>query len=183
MKLISNLCRNARLRGEINEYRRVLYRTAVAWCGDEMLADDLVQEAMSRALDKLHQLQDPARLRAWMFRILGNCWKEHLRRRREFLDVDEMELTGEDCCPEGDAMVHDTVRRVREAIQCLPVPQREVVTLVDLNGFSYAEVAEILEVPIGTVMSRLSRARKALLGLLREEVTDSPRVTRLRSVK
>ncbi|RMG55460.1 MAG: RNA polymerase sigma factor [Gammaproteobacteria bacterium] len=183
MKLIKNLCNNMHLRARLNEHRRALYRTAVAWSGDEMLADDLVQETLSRALANLHQLQDEARLRAWLFRILGNCWKEYLRRRREHLDVDGMELAGEECCPEGDAQVHDTVRRVRLAIQCLPVPQREVVTLVDLNEFSYAEVAEILDVPIGTVMSRLSRARKALLTLLQDDVMESPKVTRLRSVR
>jgi RNA polymerase sigma-70 factor (ECF subfamily) len=75
------------------------------------------------------------------------------------------------------------IRKVREAIAALPIAQREVVSLVDLNGFSYAEVASILGIPVGTVMSRLSRARKSLLEMLEVTTKEEQKIKHLRSVK
>jgi len=87
-------------------------------------------------------------------------------------------------CPDAHMEQDSKVRKVRQAVAALPIAQREVVSLVDLNGFSYAEVASILGIPVGTVMSRLSRARKSLLEMLdfsanKEEI----RMRHLRSVK
>jgi len=99
-------------------------------------------------------------------------------------ELDESELSS-DNCPEGDCLQNEIVKRVRLAVACLPAGQREVVTLVDLEEFSYAEVAAVLDIPIGTVMSRLSRARVALREALKEQpaeqATPSAVVRRIRA--
>ena len=148
-----------------------------------MLADDLVQDCMTRAWEKRSQLKDPEKLDAWMFRILHNCWMEYLRRSRSTTDLDEVPPELEEG-PDRELERSQLADRVRHAVARLPVGQREVVTLVDLEGFRYAEVAEILEIPIGTVMSRLSRARGQLRKeLLHLQAPPEARRPRLRRVK
>ena len=161
MKLFEFGHMTRRLQHRFSEYRNDLYRVALSWCGDRMLADDLTQEALSRAIAKQAQLRDLEKLEHWLFRILNNCWREHLRRTHPTQDIEELVLSEEDT-PETGLRKQQVIERVRAAIECLPLGQRQVVTLVDLQEFSYAEVAEILEIPAGTVMSRLSRARSTL---------------------
>jgi len=163
--------------------RHKLYRLAMSWCGDRMLADDLVQDCMVKAWQNRHQLKDREKLNAWMFRILHNCWMEHLRRVKPTTDLEQLpvEVGGG---PDGKLEQQQLSARVRQAVSRLPVGQREVVTLVDLEEFRYAEVAEILDIPIGTVMSRLNRARKTLRGeLLHLQAPAVHKETVLRRVK
>lgn len=166
---------------QIKASRDRLYRVAFAWCHDAALADDLAQEALTRGLSRLEQLRESAKFMSWLFAILNRCWIDHLRSRRRDVD-DELlsELPSELPGPDIHAERQETVNRVRSAISALPLGQRQVVTLVDLEDFSYAEVAEVLEIPIGTVMSRLCRARDSLRELLIEQVVAQPH---LRSVK
>lgn len=165
----------------IEASRARLYRVAFAWCHDAALADDLVQEALVRGLARLDQLRETERLASWLFSILHRCWIDHLRSRRDDLDEEALaELPADLAAPEDHVEQHETVLRVRAAIAALPLGQRQVLTLVDLEELSYAEVAAVLSIPIGTVMSRLCRARAALRGLL-EQAQPAP--TRLRSVK
>jgi RNA polymerase sigma-70 factor (ECF subfamily) len=166
---------------QIKASRGRLYRVAFAWCHDAALADDLAQEALTRGLLRLEQLRESEKFMSWLFAILNRCWLDHLRGKRRDTD-DELlsELPSELPGPDIHAERQETVNRVRGAIAVLPLGQRQVVTLVDLEDFSYAEVAEVLEIPIGTVMSRLCRARGALRELLLEQVAAQPR---LRSVK
>lgn len=158
---VINWLSQRRLKARIAALRPQLYRTAYAWCHDPARADDLVQETLLKAISRLRSLQDEDALRPWLYRIMTNCHRDWLRRQRDTVDVDDMELACEDC-PEMSAERAGTVRAVREAIRELGDDQRKVVTLVDLEGFSYGEVAGILDIPIGTVMSRLSRARQQL---------------------
>lgn len=156
------LCRD--LRARLEGLRPRMYRVAFAWTHDRALADDLVQEALARALERFRQLRDPERLEPWLFRILTNCWRDAMRGRVDTDDIDELAVEIASAAP-GPEQAHDasqTAARVRAAIASLPVGQRQVVTLVDLGEFSYGDAAEILQVPVGTVMSRLSRARAAL---------------------
>lgn len=174
--------RQQRERVEQIESSRVrLYRLAFAWCHDAGLADDLAQETLTRALARLDQLRESARLMGWLFAILNHCWIDHLRGLRDDLDDEILaELPSDLPGPDSHAERQQTVNRVRAAIALLPLGQRQVVTLVDLEEFSYAEVAEILAIPIGTVMSRLCRARASLKDLL----VETPAAQRhLRSVK
>ncbi|MEN8109016.1 MAG: sigma-70 family RNA polymerase sigma factor, partial [Pseudomonadota bacterium] len=106
-------------------------------------------------------LKNTEAIKGWLSKILANCWYDHLRRTRETVDLDN--LPYEETASSGDEHEQqDIVSRVRAMIAELPVGQRQVITLVDLAGFSYVEISHILDIPVGTVMSRISRARKAL---------------------
>jgi RNA polymerase sigma-70 factor (ECF subfamily) len=184
--LLSFLALSGRRRLEAMRPR--LYRLAYAWCHDASLADDLAQDALAKALGRADQLRDEASLESWLFAILNNCWRDHLRSRREFLDVeelDEMVLAHEDS-PEHLYARRQATMRVRDAIGALPMAQRQVITLVDIEECSYGQVAQVLGVPVGTVMSRLSRARQAIKkDLSRENMNLEPAEDRpqLRRVK
>lgn len=151
-------------RPSLEQARGRLYRLAYAWCHEASLADDLVQETLARAVARSGQLRSDGSLAAWLVAILNNCWRDHLRRTREHLDLDEagdlpspVEGGPEEACGRGQV-----VDWVRQAVAGLPLGQRQVLTLVDLEECSYAEVAQALDIPVGTVMSRLSRARAAV---------------------
>jgi RNA polymerase sigma-70 factor (ECF subfamily) len=148
----------------IEALRPVLYRIAYAWCHDAALADDLVQETLSKALTRRAQLRDEASLKAWTVAILNHCWLDHLRSRRDFDDVEDWqdELESSADTPEASCNREQVIACVRSAVARLPLGQRQVLTLIDLEEFGYAEVADILDIPVGTVMSRLSRARASL---------------------
>ena len=151
----------------IAERRRRLYRIAYAWCYDRTLAEDLAQETLARGLKSLMQLRDLAALDGWLINILHNCWLDHLRRRRPTEHLDDVQETDFFVVDDGHDR-HDMIARVRGAIAKLPVGQREALSLVELEGFSYPEVAQMLDVPLGTVTSRIGRARESLRTLLFE---------------
>jgi len=172
------------LRKLVGNSRDRLYRMAYAWTHNPHLADDLVQQTMLKALNNQRQLKNMAAAEAWLFRILSNCLKDHHRAKREVLSPEEIELR-DDRTPEREATQQQLVDTVRNAVRSLPLAQRQVVTLVDLEGFTYASVAEILEVPVGTVMSRLCRGRAALRELLTEirPQNDERRIRNLTRIK
>lgn len=161
MGLLNVFCRSREFRETLERARPRLYRVAYAWCHNRALADDLVQDTLTKALQRADQLREPAAQEAWLFSILANCYRDHFRRERDTVDIDDVELPHERS-PEFEHQEHEIVRKVRAAIATLSEGQRQVVTLVDLEGFSYVEVAQILNIPSGTVMSRLARARAAL---------------------
>lgn len=165
MDILNLFNRSRETRATLEQSRARLYRMAYAWCHSAALADDLVQEALTKAIQKSSQLRDHQARDAWLFSILTNCYRDHFRRQRDMEDIDGMDLP-HDCTPESENSVQQIVSKVRAAITKLPQGQRQVITLVDLEGFSYMEVATILGIPIGTVMSRLCRARAAMKILL-----------------
>lgn len=134
---------------------------AYAWTGNPHLADDLVQQTLLKALRNQKQLRDFAAAEGWLFRILANCLTDYRRAKREFQSADDLEIIDK-ITPEHRFNDEQLVRKVRQAVQRLPINHRQVVTLVDLEEFSYAGVAQILDIPVGTVMSRLCRGRRAL---------------------
>ncbi len=161
MSLFKKLCLQRDLKHRIADNHKRLYRTAYAWGHDPDLASDLAQETMTKALKRMNQLREPKKLDSWLFGILINCWRDHFRQQRETVNIEDVELQHEET-PEKLKQTQDMVDSVRRSVARLPEGQRQVVTLVNLEGFSYAEVSEILEIPVGTVMSRLSRARNTL---------------------
>ena len=138
-----------------------LYRIAFAWCHDPHLAMDLVQDTLTKALDRRHQLRNPEAENTWLYTILVNCWRDYCRQRRTMEELDDEALSHHDG-PETENSRVQVFARVRRAMQRLSDDQREILTLVALDGMSYEEAAKTLEVPIGTVMSRLCRARRTL---------------------
>lgn len=161
MTLLGRLCRNREFRLKLEDSRSRLYRLAYSWCHSPELADDLTQEALSKALKQSAQLKELNSMDGWLFRILSNCWHDHLRSRRETMQYDE-ERDLDQVTPEQLNLRRQDIECVRKAVAALTEEQRQIITLVDIEGCRYAEVAEILELPIGTVMSRLCRARQAL---------------------
>lgn len=170
MNIIERLSLARGLKGHIANRRARLYRVAYAWCGERHLADDLVQETLARALGKVQQLRDPDRLESWLYSILSNCWGEHLRGHRAGAELDEETLA---CthCPERASLTDQLAQRALGLMDSLPMGQRQVMALVALEELTYREVADVLDIPIGTVMSRLSRARQFLADQLRSPAT------------
>ncbi|MEM8646761.1 MAG: RNA polymerase sigma factor [Pseudomonadota bacterium] len=142
-----------------------LRRFAISLSRSRDVADDLVQIACEKALANQHAYEAGTRLDAWLFRILRNTWIDRLRRSTTEgtkIDVDEAHyLVGQDgaAVTEARLMLNSTA----EHLANLPDDQREVMLLVCVDELSYREAADILEVPIGTVMSRLARARKKIM--------------------
>jgi len=158
-----------------------LYGGALRYTHDRTAAEDLVQETLLRAWDKWHQFTHGTNCKAWLFRILTNTFINGARRRTRERETHDAELMGRhgDRFYSRDAARHwgDPEHRyeatnispvVTEALETLPDNFKAAVILVDMQGFSYREAADIVGCPIGTVMSRLHRAR----GLLRDVLAD-----------
>jgi RNA polymerase sigma-70 factor, ECF subfamily len=177
--LLGGFGRRRRLQREICAERDRLYRIAWSWCHDSHEADDLVQETLARALAKLDRLREPARLQVWLTQILANLWRDRFRRITPETGLDtDLLVAGDD--PEHLAGQGQLVARTRLAIARLGHDQRQVLTLVDIAEFSYADTAAILGVPVGTVMSRLSRARRRMRELLEQQGIGRAEVVPLR---
>ena len=169
----------------VGSARTRLYRMAYAWTHDPYLADDMVQQTLCKALNNQRQLRDMAAADAWLFRIMANCLKDHYRAKREVLLGDD-QVRVDYVTPETQEQ--QLVDNVRLAVSRLPLEQCQVITLVDLEGFTYAKVAETLEIPVGTVMSRLCRGRAALRDTLLDAKSQLPTeqagtVTRIRQIR
>jgi RNA polymerase sigma-70 factor (ECF subfamily) len=145
-----------------------LRRFAVALCGQGVLADDLVQSACTRALAATADLAPDTRFDAWMFRIIRNVWIDELRHKRIAGGTEDVEARHDLVGDSGEARAMDklTLEDVRRAMDLLPPEQREVLVLVCVEDMTYREAAEILGLPVGTVMSRLARARQRLTELM-----------------
>lgn len=140
-----------------------LRRFAISLCRSRHLADDLVQSACERALASAESFVPGTRFDAWMFRILRNLWIDHVRRQRT-RGIEEADSFGDIVGSSGETEMEARLmlKSVGQAILDLPDEQREVLVLTCVEDISYRDAAEILAIPIGTVMSRLSRARRAL---------------------
>ncbi len=157
-------------RAEIAALLPRLRRFARALTGQVADADDIVQIAMERALTRLDQFQEGTRLEAWLFSIVRNAWIDEARARTRRAKVFAPPELGESVGDDGDAALHAKLEAddVWAAMRRLPEEQREVVALVCVEGLAYREAAETLNVPIGTVTSRLARGREALQLMLGE---------------
>lgn len=148
-------------RQQVESLRPALYKLAWSWCHDVDLADDLVQDTCAKALKNRRQLKDMDKIKPWLTRILVNKHMDYLRTRKVVVEFGDEHLIDTDD-PTKVLSRADTIQQVRTAISQLNDDHRIIITLVDLAEFSYAEVANILQIPVGTVMSRLNRARKQL---------------------
>jgi RNA polymerase sigma-70 factor (ECF subfamily) len=147
-----------------------LWAFALRISGNRHEAEDLVQRACIRALERSHQLQPGSSPLSWMFSIVHSTWIDELRARSVRSDSrvqwDDRFL---DSVADSAARTPETYvmnRQILSAVERLPEAQRVVILLVAVEGLSYSEAARILDVPIGTIMSRLSRARQAIRSLL-----------------
>jgi RNA polymerase sigma-70 factor (ECF subfamily) len=141
-----------------------LYRLSYAWTQSAVFAQDLVQETMLKSIEKQHQLQSLQQIEPWLCKIMHNLYMDKLRYQKkwQFVDMEDIDLHKNSRSCEDFCINEQAELNIHQAIGCLPVEQRQVITLISVKGFSYQEVAEIMDVPVGTVMSRLSRAREKL---------------------
>jgi RNA polymerase sigma-70 factor, ECF subfamily len=151
------------LRSALSQHLKRLWRYAIVLSRQRDVADDLVQATCVRALERADQYSVGTRLDRWLFSILHSIWLNEVRARRVragqgFVDASEALVFDGVGRMEAQLAVSDTLKRV----QALPDAQRSAVFLAYVEGLSYKEVADILEVPVGTVMSRLSAARLKL---------------------
>jgi RNA polymerase sigma-70 factor, ECF subfamily len=147
---------------------QVVYRL----CGDTALAEDMAQEAFLRAWINLSSFHLQSSLRNWLYRIAVNAALDVLRRRPEetLEDEDAQMLPDQTASPEAAMIEKERIAQCQQAMQALPEAARSVLVLREYGGLSYQEIASVLDVPVGTVMSRLNYARTRLRGLLTEQL-------------
>ncbi|HEY2469334.1 MAG TPA: sigma-70 family RNA polymerase sigma factor [Terracidiphilus sp.] len=146
-----------------------LYNHACWVTGDRADAEDLVQETYAKALKGFASFAEGTNLRAWMFRILRNAFLNSraglAAQKTSYLEDEEMtpeDAVVEEATPEMILLRSESQETVFAALESLPVSHREVILLCDVDEMSYREIAQVLDAPVGTVMSRLSRARANL---------------------
>lgn len=153
----------------LRRYARALYSNTCA-------ADDLVQDTLERALIKKSLWFDQQQLRPWLFSIMHNLYVNQVRRQSTTPPHTELDENIRDTRSTPDSLMN--AHRLQRCINTLPDEQKAVFLLISLEGFAYEEVARILEIPVGTVMSRLSRARERL----RKQLTETEKLP-LRRIK
>ncbi|MHB1536015.1 MAG: sigma-70 family RNA polymerase sigma factor [Acidimicrobiales bacterium] len=173
----------ARFAEQAMEHMGSLYSAALRMTRNPADAEDLVQETYLKAYRGFGSFQQDTNLKAWLYRILTNTFINTYRakkRRPEQTELDDVEdlylyrrLGGLEAVAAGrsaeeEVLEHFTDGDIKAALEALPEQFRIAVLLADVEGFSYKEIAEILDIPIGTVMSRLHRGRKALQKMLHE---------------
>lgn len=178
---------------KLSDYIDGLYRYAMVLSRNHSDAEDLVQETYVRAIAAMESLRPDSNVKSWLFTILRNIWLNQLRKQRSApavveIDADEEAANVQDDTSPDPHTVHVSRiqhERVREAIQQLAVHFREVIVLREYEELSYQEIAHLLDLPVGTVMSRLGRARSqlramlstaALFSSLRREASTNPHV-------
>ncbi len=158
------------LRKALEGCRTRLYRMALAWTRDPEVAKDLVQKVVRRAMKEVRQPLGPVSLNLRLLRMLSDCWYERLCRDHPTIPHDE--IIHLDNCDLGDTDWQGGVTgRVQAEIARLPVGQRQVVTLADIECLSYADIAKVLEMPMASVPVHLSHARANLRDALGREIS------------
>ncbi len=143
-------------------HQQGVIRVVTRMCGDVYLAEDAAQEAFIRAWQNLPRYRPRSPFKNWLYRIALNVALDRLRKERESVDVQSLPLTAPYEGPEGVVERQERQTRVRQAVLSLPPASRAVLILREYEGLSYREISETLDIPMGTVMSRLNYARKRL---------------------
>jgi RNA polymerase sigma-70 factor (ECF subfamily) len=146
----------------VRRHRKGAVNVVYRMCGDANLAEDAAQEAFIRAWQHLPSYRPRSPFRNWVYRIATNAALDLLRRERETVDVDTLSLASSDKGPEAMVERGERGKRVQQAVLALPPASRAVLVLREYEGLSYREIADTLDIPIGTVMSRLNYARHRL---------------------
>jgi len=148
----------------VRTHTRGVFNVVYRMCGDALIAEDAAQETFIRAWQNISSYRPQTSLRNWLYRIAFNAGTDMLRKEKRVLpgDIDEMPLADDRPGPESLASQNERTALVQKAILSLPDASRAVLVLKEYEGMSYREIADALDIPIGTVMSRLNYARKLL---------------------
>lgn len=163
--MLSFFGKSAQFKRDLESNWDRLFRVAFALSHDKQLAEDLVQTTVEAALVNHRKIPDSESLERWLFKVLVNKWRDHCRTRKFHESIDEVDIVQRGN-PESNNELRETIGRVYMAMRQLSEQHREVISLISVEDFSYEQVANILDLPVGTVMSRLSRSRKQLRKLL-----------------
>lgn len=144
-----------------------LFGYALTLTGNADDARDLIQQGALHALASRQAPEDPKATRAWLFKIVRNAWIDQYRRKKVRVDDELAEPIQNVGWGYDDQVIAEIT--VRQGLGKIDPAYREIIELVDIWGFQYAEVSTVLDIPLGTVMSRLSRARLALLGVIAQD--------------
>lgn len=145
---------------QLKDEMSALWLFAMRLSHDRDVAEELCQKTLLRALEKRHQYNEGTKLRSWLFKIMHSLWKNHLRKQviRQKISFNTVDL--DDIAAKGDEPEDNIFfKQVMFVLHKLPEAQRTVMMLVCVSGYSYKEAADILDLPEGTVMSRIARAR------------------------
>jgi len=167
---------------EAMTYLDHLYRVAFHLAKEEDEAQDLVQETFVRALGSHEQFTAGTNMKAWLTRILYNFFFDHYRQRKRWVSTENKtgeeeggdyweKIPTENPGPEGEILTKEQNVKIHEALKRIPEEFRMPILLVDMGDFSYAEAAEILSCPVGTIRSRLSRGRMLLHQYLKRYIS------------
>ena len=145
-------------------HTRGVFNVVYRMCGDSLIAEDAAQETFLRAWQNLSSYRPQMPLRNWLYRIAFNAGMDMLRKEKRILptDIEDLPLTDDRPSPESMASQKERTALVQKAILSLPDASRAVLVLKEYEGMSYREIADALDIPLGTVMSRLNYARKLL---------------------
>ena len=146
----------------VYHYREGVINVVYRMCGDANVAEDAAQEAFIRAWQNLPRYHPRSPFRNWLYRIATNIALDVLRRERDTADIESMPLVAAGLNPEAVVERNERAERVRQAVLALAPASRAVLILREYEGLSYKEIAETLDIPMGTVMSRLNYARTQL---------------------
>jgi RNA polymerase sigma-70 factor (ECF subfamily) len=157
----------------VSRHREGVINVAYRMSGNVQMAEDIAQEAFIKAWQKLPSYRPQAPFRNWVYRIATNATLDLLRKEKDTVDLDAIQIASP--IPHVEDQVADTQRagQVRQAVLALPEASRSVLALREYEGLSYQEIADTLDIPLGTVMSRLNYARKAMRDSLSHLLEDS----------
>ncbi len=158
--------------GLMERTRERAFRLAMCICRDRHLAEDIVQEAYLSVYRSIHQLREPLAFQTWLARIIDNRSRQVMGKRRSIvMDEEQRRQAAGDPATTGLARKVAGRMNLQDAMDRLTEYDRQIITLREVMGYTYDEIAEILEVPVGTVRSRLANARRRLAGLLQGDNT------------
>ncbi|MDH5605294.1 MAG: sigma-70 family RNA polymerase sigma factor [Anaerolineae bacterium] len=146
----------------VNRHRKGVINVAYRICGDAGQAEDIAQETFLRAWQHIPKYRPQALFRSWLYRIAANMTIDHLRSKKETVNIEMLALQSRDAGPELRLVEKERAAAVQQAVLGLPIASRQVLVLREYEQLSYQEIADTLEIPIGTVMSRLNYARKSI---------------------
>jgi len=158
----------------VERYDRAVYHLAYRTLRDSEEARDVAQEAFFKAYRSLRTFRPGAKFSTWIFSIAYHACCDRLNRRKRYSNEELPERADSGAGPEQQAIAGDEARRLRAAIAQLPEKYRSVITLYHLQGSQYDEIAQVLEIPIGTVKTHLFRAKEQLRRMLNQAATGVP---------